>query len=85
MPRSVQSYEERIGRLFSVFLDDRFLVQLLVEKQAEHRDEDVIGRTRDGVRSDHIEGDEADDDGFDDVGVVDLLEKFVDDKVKIHV
>ena len=85
MPRSVQSYEERIGRLFSVFLDDRFLGELLVEKQSEHRDKDVIGRTRDGVRSDHVQGDEADDDCFDEVGVVDLLQKFVDNKIKIHV
>lgn len=79
------NYEIGVVCLFGVFFDDRLFVELLVEEESEHSDEDVICGTRDGVRSDHIEGDEADDDSFDNVGVVDLLEKFVDDKVKIHV
>ena len=76
---------QRQGMSVGVFFDDRLLGELLVEKQSEHRDKDVIGRTRDGVRSDHVQGDEADDDCFDEVGVVDLLQKFVDNKIKIHV
>ena len=74
---------QRQGMSVGVFFDDRFLGELLVEKQSEHRDKDVIGRTRDGVRSDHVQGDEADDERFDDVGVVDLFDQFIDDVVHV--
>ena len=72
---------QRQGMSVGVFFDDRLLGELLVEKQSEHRDKDVIGRTRDGVRSDHIEDDESDDERFDEVGVVDLFDQFIDDVV----
>lgn len=67
--------------LLDVVFCNRSFGKLLVEEQAHDSHQDVIGRTRDSVGSNDVQGNEANDESSDNVGVVDFFNEFIDEVI----